>query len=121
MRLSVHLLAVAAVALLLAVIGAAVVSSAGAGEPVARAAAACADYDSQAAAQAAADRRDGDGDGVFCEGLPCPCSPEWHAQQHGSGAPIAGSAKLKQRLRGAAEPTAVLQARLPGSLSATSP
>lgn len=48
------------------------------------AAAVCADYPNQAAAQAAKDTLDADGDGIYCESLPCPCSPEWEAQ-HGSG------------------------------------
>lgn len=46
-------------------------------------AAVCADYADQSAAQQAKDTLDGDGDGIFCETLPCPCSPEWQAQ-HGS-------------------------------------
>lgn len=47
-------------------------------------AAVCADYPNQAAAQLAKDTFDGDGDGIFCEAIPCPCSPEWQAQ-HGPG------------------------------------
>jgi micrococcal nuclease len=46
-------------------------------------AAVCADHPNQAAAQTAKDTLDGDGDGIYCEAIPCPCSPEWHAQ-HGS-------------------------------------
>src|SRR5262249_37081267 len=37
------------------------------------------------AAQNAADTRDSDGDGIYCEDLPCPCSPQWHAQHGGGG------------------------------------
>lgn len=44
--------------------------------PIARATATCADYPNQAAAQRAADTLDADGDGIYCEGLPCPCSTE---------------------------------------------
>lgn len=43
-------------------------------------AATCANYATQQAAQDAKDTYDGDGDGIFCETLPCPCSPEWTAQ-----------------------------------------
>jgi micrococcal nuclease len=43
-------------------------------------AAVCADYPNQAAAQLTKDTYDGDNDGIFCEAIPCPCSPEWHAQ-----------------------------------------
>ena len=44
--------------------------------PAAHVAATCDDYESQADAQRAADTRDADGDGIYCEGLPCPCSTE---------------------------------------------
>lgn len=52
--------------------------------PIARASAVCADFSNQAAAQAAANTRDTDNDGIYCESLPCPCSPEWHAQHGGT-------------------------------------
>lgn len=42
--------------------------------PGSASAAVCADYATQADAQTAADTRDADGDGIYCEGLPCPCS-----------------------------------------------
>jgi hypothetical protein len=53
--------------------------------PHAHAAATCADHSTQQAAQNAADTRDADGDGIYCEDLPCPCSPQWHAQHGGGG------------------------------------
>ena len=43
-------------------------------------AATCGEFTNQADAQAAANTNDPDGDGIYCESLPCPCSPEWHAQ-----------------------------------------
>jgi len=52
--------------------------------PIARASAVCADFPNQSAAQAAANTRDTDNDGIYCESLPCPCSPEWHAQHGGT-------------------------------------
>ena len=39
------------------------------------AAATCSDYTDQAQAQRAADTLDGDADGMYCDQLPCPCSP----------------------------------------------
>jgi hypothetical protein len=61
-------------ALMLALLGAAIVAGpAPVGPPPAQAAT-CASYADQAAAQRAADTRDADGDGVYCESLPCPCS-----------------------------------------------
>src|SRR3954447_25139620 len=73
------------VALVLLAVGLVVggVASAGA-KPDIHAAATCSDYPNQQAAQNAADTRDADGDGIYCEDLPCPCSPHWHAQ-HGGG------------------------------------
>jgi hypothetical protein len=53
--------------------------------PGARTAATCSDFANQQAAQNAADTRDADGDGIYCEDLPCPCSPQWHAQHGGGG------------------------------------
>jgi hypothetical protein len=57
----------------------------------AHAAATCSDYPNQQAAQNAADTRDSDGDGIYCEDLPCPCSPQWHAQHDGGGGGGGGS------------------------------
>lgn len=57
-------------------------------------AAVCASYANQQAAQDAKDTLDGDGDGIFCEAIPCPCSPEWHAQ-HDSSPPVTGQPTTK--------------------------
>ena len=59
----------------------------------------CADYQTQAQAQAPADTVDADHDGIYCEGLPCPCS---HATGGGDGssqpgAQAAPTAPAKQR------------------------
>jgi hypothetical protein len=43
--------------------------------PTSATAATCSDYSTQADAQRAGDTRDADGDGIYCESLPCPCSP----------------------------------------------
>lgn len=50
-------------------------------------AATCADFPNQAAAQQAANTRDADHDGIYCEDLPCPCSPAWYAQHDPSYTP----------------------------------
>jgi len=42
--------------------------------PSSASAATCSSYSTQAEAQRAADTRDSDQDGIYCEGLPCPCS-----------------------------------------------
>jgi len=53
-----------------------------AGSPASQAAS-CSDFPNQQAAQQAADTVDPDHDGIYCEGLPCPCSPAWYAQHDG--------------------------------------
>jgi hypothetical protein len=50
-------------------------ASSAAGDPVAYAAATCSASPNQRAAQRAANTRDADGDVIYCESLPCPCSP----------------------------------------------
>ncbi len=59
------------------------------------AAAVCASHATQQAAQDAKDTFDADGDGIYCETLPCPCSPEWNAQ-HGGGNSDAPNVKSKK-------------------------
>jgi hypothetical protein len=85
--------ALAALAVALVVAG---VATAGA-KPDVHASATCSDYSTQQAAQNAADTRDADGDGIYCEDLPCPCSPEWHAQHGGGGGGSAPSPAPKPR------------------------
>lgn len=62
-------------------------SALGAAGPTAAQAATCSEFPNQAAAQEAANTSDPDSDGIYCESLPCPCSPEWHAQHEPESPP----------------------------------